>query len=194
VPGSHTAAVTSGRPRFKCGNNISGVLGVIAAQRLELGAEPLRAQRIQELLDERVVEVVFEDDNIVAYLLQRHKPSPNAVAMAAALTPASARPAKTSRATSRWLKTTWSNPCTAVNGMCSLYRACSNTWRAPEPGSRLTIVTPGYARSATVLTLRGLPGRTTSPSSQTPNVMRTTARSRMIRRTKGTLYSALSGS
>jgi len=52
------------------------VLRIIATQCLELGAESVRAQRIQELLDERVVEIFFADDNIVAYLLQRHKAEP----------------------------------------------------------------------------------------------------------------------
>src|SRR5262249_46463122 len=111
-------------PWFEGGNDISRVLGVIAAQRLELGAEPVRAQGIQELLDQRIMQVFFENDNIVAYLLQRHKTEPkrrrNGCRTHARLGPPRHPPAKTSRATSRWLKTTWSNPCTAVNGMCSL--------------------------------------------------------------------------
>ena len=73
---SHASMVASRTSRFDSGNDISRVLSVIATQRLELGAESLRAQGIQELLDERVVEVFFKHYNIVAYLLQRHKAEP----------------------------------------------------------------------------------------------------------------------
>jgi hypothetical protein len=61
---SPISAITSGTPRFEDDNDISRVLGVIAAQRLELGTEPMRAPGIQELLDERVVEIFFEDHNL----------------------------------------------------------------------------------------------------------------------------------
>ena len=73
---SPISTIASGTPWFEDGYDISGVLGVIAAECLELGAEPVRAQGIQELLDERVVEVFFAYDNIVAHLLQRHKAEP----------------------------------------------------------------------------------------------------------------------
>jgi hypothetical protein len=63
--------VWEGALRFKRGNDRSGVTGVIAAQGFELGTEPLIAQRVEELLDQRLVEVVFEHHNVVAYLLQR---------------------------------------------------------------------------------------------------------------------------
>ena len=52
---SPTSTIASGTPRFEGSNDISGVLGVVAAQRLELGAESVRTQGIQELLDERIV-------------------------------------------------------------------------------------------------------------------------------------------
>jgi hypothetical protein len=52
---SPISTIASDTPRFEGGNDISRVLGVIAAQCLELGAEPVRAQGIQELLDERIV-------------------------------------------------------------------------------------------------------------------------------------------
>jgi hypothetical protein len=52
---SPISTIASGPPRFEGGNDISRVLGVIAAQSLELGAEPVRDQGIQELLDERIV-------------------------------------------------------------------------------------------------------------------------------------------
>src|SRR5262249_55570296 len=73
---SPLSSIARGTPRFEGGHDISRVPGVIAAQRLELGAESVRAQGIQELLDERVMEVFFEDDNIVTHLLQRHKTEP----------------------------------------------------------------------------------------------------------------------
>jgi hypothetical protein len=56
---SHAAAIARESPWFEGGNDISRVLGVIATQRLELGAESVRAQGIQELLDECLVEVFF---------------------------------------------------------------------------------------------------------------------------------------